>query len=120
MQRLHQTIGPNGLQIPLPLIQQYGLVQGEKVIVEFEAGRVRLKPMQLPAALIEQQALRVTLKHLGDGVTVKAVPHRVGWQVDLYGVGMEHALGYLMYDANGKLLSDINEVVEQIFATSGT
>lgn len=119
MQQLYQTIGPNGLQIPLPLIQKYGLKQGAEVVVEFETGRVHIKSTPLPAALIEQNALRLTLKHLGDGVTVKAVPHQLGWQVQLYGIGMENPLGHFMYDANGELLSDVDKVVSEIFATIG-
>jgi hypothetical protein len=68
------------------------------------------------SAFIEQQALRLTLKHLGDAVAVKAVSHQSGWQVELYGIGIVRPLGLLFYDANGALLSNVDETVEQIFA----
>lgn len=116
----NQTMIPQWFSNSTPLIQQDGLKQGAEVVIEFETGSVHIKSTPLPAALIEQNVLRLTLKHLGDGVTVKAIPHPLGWQVQLYGIGMENPLGHLMYGANGELLSDVDKVLERIFATIGT
>lgn len=92
----------------------------DTIVIVMSSNRVEMKSMQLPPAIIEQQALRLTLKHLGDGVTVKAVPHQVGWQVEMYGIRTESPLDHLMYDADGKLFTDINQVTEKIFAASDT
>ena len=47
MEKVYQSIGTNGLQIPITLMRQYGLERGSGVILELEPDGIRIVPARL-------------------------------------------------------------------------
>jgi hypothetical protein len=43
MKRVYTTIGKNGLQIPLPLLQAHGAEPGARVVLEFSSDGILVK-----------------------------------------------------------------------------
>lgn len=105
MERLRQIVGTEGLQIPWPIMQQYGFKPGAGVVLELESNGIRVLPAIKSKEEIENQALRTLLKHLGDAVTVTVVPSHEGWSVSVYGAGLSEPLGRLLYTPAGELLA---------------
>ena len=117
MERAHQVINNDGLQIPLPFMQQYGLQPGSHVTLEFESDMIRVVPQSLSREEIENRALLLLLHHLGDAllVTVSPSTSHVGvWQVAVSARGITEPLGCLEYASNGKLLSDLPAALAEI------
>ena len=108
MEKVYQSISADGLQIPLALMQQYGLEQGSGVVLELQPDGIRIIPAQPEQSTIENRALRYLLSTVGDAVTVKvkALSDLAGWQVDVYGVGSVQSAGTLVYSATGVLLPE--------------
>jgi len=106
MEKVYQSVGEKGLQIPLVLMQQYGLEQGSSVVLEMTPEGIRIVPARPDHLGIENRALRYLLTSVGDGVTVEASPRldQPGWQVDVYGIGMNKPAGKLIFDESGRLL----------------
>ena len=123
MERSHQIINDEGLQIPLPLIEQYGFHSGVEVVVEMDAEGIRIAPAAPSKAEIENRALRVLSRRLGDAVLVIAEPakdlHQMQWNVAVYARGHETALGELRYSVHGELLSPLEEAVSQMVRRAG-
>ena len=65
METVRQVINDEGLQIPLPLIERYGLQPGARVILELEPQGIRIVPALPDANDIENIALCYLLIHLG-------------------------------------------------------
>ncbi|MGB0385026.1 MAG: hypothetical protein ACPGWR_09405 [Ardenticatenaceae bacterium] len=105
MERLRQVVGTEGLQIPWPIMQQYGFKPGAGVVLELESNSIRILSATKSTEEIENQALRTLLKHLGDAVTVTVVPSNEGWCVSVYGSGLSESLGRLVYTPAGELLA---------------
>lgn len=112
MLRTRQKVDRQGIHIPLPFVEQYGLLPGAEVIVEFGPDGIFLAPAQLTADKIETQALRLLLRKLGDAVKVRT--HQTSdtekkgdeWCVDVYGSDAKLLLGHLFYTADGELLAE--------------
>jgi hypothetical protein len=123
MERSHQIINDEGLQIPLPLIERYGFHSGVEVVVEMDAEGIRIAPAAPSKAEIENRALRVLWHRLGDAILVKAEPVKdlvhMRWNVTVYARGHETALGALHYSAHGELLSPLDEAVSQMIRKAG-
>lgn len=122
MKCTQQLVSHNGLQIPLPLMLQYGLSPGTTVAIEFDSDMIRIIPKLPDQDDIENRSLRLLLKSVGDAVTVKAnlldiaePDRKVGdWRVRVYARGFDQALGYLDYNKNGELLSHHPSVIEKV------
>jgi hypothetical protein len=90
--------------------------------VELDDDVIRIIPKYPSQADIEQRALRLLLKSLGDAVLIKAqrleatTPDRQrdGWRVYIYVRGVADPLGHLDYARNGQLLSDPDSVLSEI------
>ncbi len=112
MLRTRQKVNAQGIQIPLPFVEQYGLLPGAEVIVEFGPDGIFLSPAILAAEKIETQALHLLFRKLGDAVTVsihqESEPESEGngWRVDVYASDARLLLGYLFYTADGELLPE--------------
>lgn len=108
MEKVYQSISADGLQIPLALMQQYGLEQGSGVVLELQPDGIRIIPAQPEQSTIENRALRYLLSTVGDAVTVKvkALSELAGWQVDVYGVDSVQLVGTLFYSPTGVLLPE--------------
>lgn len=112
MLRTRQKVDRQGIHIPLPFVEQYGLLPGAEVIVEFGPDGIFLAPARLTADKIETQALRLLLRKLGDAVKVST--HQTSgaekkgdeWCVDVYGSDAKLLLGHLFYTADGELLAE--------------
>ncbi len=124
MERTHQIINAEGLQIPLPFMQKYGLQPGASVVIELNEDAIRIVPRYLEKVDIENRALRLLLHNLGDAVTVKAErqeavnggdPHAVnGWLVQVSARGLTVPLGYLRYSDTGELISELPTALNEM------
>ena len=112
MLRTRQKVNAEGIYIPLPFVEQYGLLPGAEVIVEFGPDGIFLSPARLTAEKIEIQALRLLLRKLGDAVKVSTQPESdleskgTLWRVDVYASDARLLLGHLLYTADGELLTE--------------
>ena len=122
MERAQQLVGVDGLQIPLPFMAQYGLQPGSEVTVELHDDAIHIVPKLPDQTEIENRALRLLLKSLGDGVLVKAQQLDTpepgmsagDWRVDVYARGYDDQLGHLDFAKNGLLLSDLSTALDAI------
>ncbi len=122
MERTRQIVGEDGLQIPLPLMAQYGLHPGSEVTVELDNDVIRIVPRLPSQDEIENRALRLLLRAVGDAVMVKAQQRESAetgsdhgaWRVSVYAHGVSAPLGYLDYAHDGQLLSDTTEALHSI------
>jgi len=123
MKRTQQLVNNNGLQIPLPLMLQYGLYPGAAVTVELDKDAIRIIPKLPDQDEIENRSLRLLLKSIGDGVLVRAnqlevdeIDGKIGdWRVHIYARGFDNVLGQLDYNKFGELLSHTPTVVENVY-----
>jgi hypothetical protein len=106
MERAHQMIGADGLQIPLPLMQRYGLRAGVQVVLELGADGIRVVPALADKSEIEGKALRYVLRNLGDAVSVEAQRLEEAWHVTVYTSAGTAPIGRLVYDLAGELLKE--------------
>lgn len=104
MERAHQMISGDGLQIPLPLMQRYGLQPGTQVVLELGAEGIRVLPALAQRTQIESQALRYLLRHLGDAVTIEARQREGAWHVAVFSSDSLRPIGELVYDLAGDFL----------------
>ena len=108
MEKVYQSVGADGLHIPVALMRQYGLEPGAIATLELQSEWIRIEPARAEPATIENRALRYLLTHVGDAATVSVhpLPGGMGWQVDVYGTGMVWPVGKLVYSPTGVLLAD--------------
>ena len=104
MERAHQTISGDGLQIPLPLMQRYGLQPEAQVVLELGVEGIRVLPALAHRAKIESRALRHLLRHLGDAVTIEARQREDAWRVTVFASDSLRPIGELIYDLAGDFL----------------
>lgn len=122
MERVRQIVGAEGLQIPLLIMQRYGLQPGAEVVLELRTDGIHILSAVLGREEIENRALRYLLAHLGDATTVSVEKDNGNWRVAVYGTGIAKPLGELVYSADGELLLDRSTPVEEMRrrATEGT
>lgn len=106
MERAHQMIGADGLRIPLPLMQRYGLRAGAQVVLELGADGIRVVPALADQSEIEGKALRYVLHNLGDAVIIEARQSDERWHVTVYASTGAPQLGRLVYDVAGEFLKE--------------
>ena len=112
MERAHQMIGVDGLQIPLPLMQRYGLRPGAQVVLELGAEGIRVLPALAAQSEIEGKALRYLLRNLGDAVTIEARQREGAWRVTVFASGNLTPLGELLYGLAGDFLGEHSTPLE--------
>lgn len=106
MEKVHQVVSREGLQIPLPIMQRYGLQPGSPVILELDETGIHIA-LELPARQdIENDALQYLLKNLGDAATVQVEQEDDKWRVAVFAAGIRDPLGYLVYTVKGQLLEE--------------
>lgn len=105
MERIHQAVNTDGLQIPLVLMQKYGLEKGSDVTLELGPDGILILPARLDQAAIENRALRYLLSQVGDMATIEvhSLPNERGWEIDVYGIDQEKPAGKLIYSPSGAL-----------------
>lgn len=106
METVRQVINEEGLQIPLPLVERYGLQPGARVILELDSQGIRIVPALPNANDVENIALRYLLIHLGDAVQVKVEQENDEWQVAVFGDELAEPFGMLVYSQQGTLVSE--------------
>ena len=112
MLRTRQKVNAQGITIPLPFVEQYGLLPGAEVLVEFGPDGIFLSPARLDAEKIETQALRLLFRKLGDAIKVRTYPESTAdsesdrWRVEVHASDARLLLGYLLYTADGELLPE--------------
>lgn len=114
METVHQSITKDGLQIPLALFSRYGIKQGAKVTLAFEADGIRIVTDELTQTDIENRALRYLFRNLGDAVLIEVKSHHHGWQVEVFGSDQTTSLGKLFYDAVGNLVEEKSSSPKQM------
>ncbi len=105
MEKVKQIINDDGLQIPLPLVERYGLQPGAQVILELDQQGIRIMPALPDDHDIENIALRYLLINLGDSAQVQVEQKDDLWQVAVFGEGLTEPLGSLVYSLEGTLIS---------------
>jgi len=108
MEKVYQSVGAHGLQIPITLMRQYGLELGSGVVLELHPDGIHIIPARPEQSTIENRALRYLLSTVGDAATIRveALPDDSGWQVEVYGEGVAQPAGILIYSPTGVLLPD--------------
>ncbi len=114
MECVRQVVGSEGLQIPLLIIQRYGLQPGTGVVLELETDGIRILPAAPGQEEIENRALRYLLAYLGDAATIKVERDDGDWHVSVYGADIADSLGRLVYSPAGELLLDRSTPVEDM------
>jgi hypothetical protein len=114
MERAHQLIGVDGLQIPLLLMQRYGLKPGAQVVLEFGAEGIHVLPALADGSEIEGKALRYLFRNLGDAMTVSARQHEDAWRVAVYASGGTMPVGELVYGLAGEFLEAQSTTAESM------
>jgi antitoxin component of MazEF toxin-antitoxin module len=116
MEKIYQKIGKSGLQIPFPLIQQYGLQVGASVQLEFGIESIRIRPAMVDKLSIEKKALKYLFSNVGDAVSVKVSfdSEDATWCVKVFGAEMNDASGVLYYSSSGALLNNRSMSTTQI------
>ncbi len=113
MEKTHATINGTGLQIPLTELQQYGVEPGERVTIEFDLHRILVTlPIHDPQK-VEDLALRLTLRYLGDAARVKAEKdsspfNQDGWKVGICRTDLNSPVGHLIFSQTGELLPEFS------------
>ncbi len=113
MEKTHATINGTGLQISLNELQQYGVEPGERVTIEFDLNRILVTlPIRDPQK-IEDLALRLTLRYLGDAARVKAEKdispfNQDGWKIGIYRTDLNSPVGYLIFSQTGEFLPEFS------------
>jgi hypothetical protein len=106
METIRQVINKDGLQIPLPLVERYGLQPGARVILELDQQGIRIIPALPDDEDIENIALRYLLTHVGDVIQVQVEQKEDVWQVAVLGEGLPEPLGSLVYSVEGTLINE--------------
>ncbi|MEZ4869364.1 MAG: hypothetical protein R3C14_49030 [Caldilineaceae bacterium] len=119
MEQIHQLISADGLAIPLPLMQQYGLQPGDRVTLELGPDGIFMAVPVKDAKTIEITALKLTFRYLGDAVTVKAEQdesplNQHGWCVNVYALGIDTPVGTLTFSHTGKLLPEFSTSFDEM------
>ena len=112
VERAHQMIGIDGLQIPLLLMQRYGLKPGAQVILEFGVEGIHVLPALADWSEIEGKSLRYLFRNLGDAVTVSTQQHKDAWRVAVYASSGLTPVGELVYGLAGDFLEAQSTPVE--------
>lgn len=113
MEKTHATINGSGLQIPLKELQQYGVELGARVTIEFGLNRILVTLPITDPQKVEDLALRLTLRYLGDAARVKAAQdsaafNKDGWKVGVYRTDLESPVGYLIFSQTGEFLPELS------------
>ena len=114
METVRQVINEEGLQIPLVLVERYGLQPGARVILELDPQGIRIVPALPDANDVENIALRYLLINLGDAVQVKVEQENDEWQVAIFGEGLPEPFGTLVYSQQGTLVSEKSYIPTQL------
>ena len=119
----HEVISEKGLEIPLPLLAQYGVQLGARVKVEFGPNGIFVALPITDPHRIEVLALRLTLRYVGDAATVKAEPdpsplNPGGWRVGVYAAEATEPAGYLVFSQIGEFLPEFSTRFEVIRGTN--
>lgn len=113
MEKTHVTVDGTGLQISLKELQQYGVEPGARVAIEFGPNRILVTlPITNPHK-VEDLALQLTLRYLGDAARVKAVVddspfNQAGWKVGVYRTDAVTPAGYLFFSQTGEFLPELS------------
>lgn len=113
MEKTHVTIDGDGLQISLKELQQYGIEPGARVTLEFGQNRILVTLPITDPHKVEDLALRLTLRYLGDAARVKAVVddstfHQDKWKVGVYQTNTAAPAGYLFFSKTGEFLPELS------------
>ena len=114
MERVRQVMGEKGLEIPLLLMERYGLRPGVQVVMELDKDGIRILPALPEKEDIEGLALRYVLRNLGDAATISVKRDHDYWVVFIYGRVSDKVLGQLVYSFDGKLIVDRSTPVAEI------
>lgn len=106
METLYQTVGKNGISIPLEIVQGYGLREGSNIRIQLGRTGIHVVPANAGIEEIEKRALRYVLVHVGDAAEIVAPKMTAGgdWEVVVVAPKSDQPLGHLYFNAAGDLL----------------
>ena len=118
MEKVNQVVNAGGLQIPLPIMERYGLHPGASVVLELDELGIHIAPALPKKQDIENSALQYLLAKVGDAVTIQVKEKDDHWQVDVFGEGLARLLGTLSYSFAGELLVNQSTLPETMRQTA--
>ena len=107
MTHVVQRISANGLQLPKELMEQWGVREGQEVIIELQRSFIRIIPTEVDAAEIADRAATYVFDFVGDATAV-GQPERSsnGWRVPVLLSYCPKQLGVLTFSLRGELVPD--------------
>lgn len=113
MTQMMQRVTANGLQLPKELVEQWGVKEGQEVIVELHRSFVHIVPAEVDSAAIADRAATYVLDGVGDATAI-GQPERVGdrWRIPVLLSYRPKQLGVLTYSLRGELIPDKSDSTE--------
>ena len=112
MERVRDIVGATGIEIPFPLIEQYGLQPGSPFLIEFGEKGLRIVPPTSQEEEIGTQALLYLFRKLGDAIRIEVEQADEEWKVTVLDADIIEPLGYLIYSATGELMETKSTPIE--------
>jgi len=115
MSKIFEEITPRGLVLQKTVLEQWGLEEGTKVVIESHSKTIIIKPEEVTAREIAKRACIFLWKKVGDATAIKN-PVRDGnkWRVTVVLPHRKKDLGQLTYAADGTLISKESDTPEQL------
>jgi len=113
MAHIVQRISANGLQLPKELMEQWGVREGQEVIIELQRSFIRIVPTEVDAAEIADRAATYVFDFVGDATAV-GQPERIGnrWRVPILLSYCPKPLGMLTFSLRGELVPEASDSPE--------
>ncbi|MCI0697268.1 hypothetical protein L0337_35350 [candidate division KSB1 bacterium] len=117
MSKIIEETTANGLVVPNTVLEQGGIEEGTKVVIESYNKTIVIKPEALNARDIAKRARIFLLWKVGDATDVK-LPIKEGnkWRVTVVLPYLKKELGQLTYTLDGTLVPEESNTAEQLKA----
>jgi len=117
MSKIIEEVTANGLVLPSAVLEQGGIAEGTKVVIESYNKTIVIKPEALNARDIAKRARIFLLWKVGDATDVK-LPIKEGnrWRVTVVLPYLKKELGQLTYTLDGTLVPEESNTAEQLKA----
>lgn len=115
MSKIVEEVTDKGLVVPNTVLEQGGIAEGSKVVIESYNKTIVIKPEALNARDIAKRARVFLLWKIGDATDVK-LPIKEGnrWRVTVVLAYLKKELGQLTYTLDGILVPEESNSVEQL------
>lgn len=115
MEKVKESVGPKGLQIPVQVLKRSGLEVGTPVIIELYRSWIRIAPERIAQPDIENSALSYLLHNVGDAIGIDSpVQSDDQWLVPVVLPYAQKRVGQLVFSLSGNLLPAKSSSVEEM------